>query len=145
MIKWFFIYKWLELKEYFERNWIPISIIGAIIVSVLVWFMILIQTNQTMYQAVLLSMVLGVFTTLMLGLCFKFVTWVIGVVKDNIEKAREAISYDVSKLECCNCVDGKIEILPPLRSSQRPRFKCLDCGFVSDICNADRRRDDNNK
>lgn len=140
MIKWFLIYKWLELKEFVQERWIPISIIGTALVSGLMWSAILMQTNQTPFQVVYLSSLLGVVTMMALGLCFKFTMWIRSIIKDNIEKAKTAVSYDVSKLECCRCDGGRIKIIPPLRSSLRLRFKCLDCGIVDDICNADRRQ-----
>lgn len=147
MIKWFFIYKWLELKEFIQEHWIPVSAIGIAIVSSIVWHAILTaaQINQSTFQIACLSVLLGVITMMVMAFCLAMVSWLKRVVKDNIEKARTAISYDVSELECCNCADGKIKLLPPLRSTQYPRFQCLDCGFVSDVRNADRRKDGNNK
>lgn len=135
LIKWFFIYKWLELKEFVQGHWTPVFVI----VSTLLWSIPLSHTDQTPFQVALLSAASGIITTLVLVVVYALAIFVKRIVKDNIEKAKEAASYDVSGLKCCNCGDGKIKIIPPINSNRRPRFKCLYCGFESDVCNAGRR------
>jgi hypothetical protein len=146
MIKWFFIYKWLELKEFVQEYWIATSIISTALVSSVVWHIILTtsQLNQTTFQIACLSILLGVITMIVLAFGFTLMSWFKHIIKDNIEKARKAVSYDVSKLECDQC-SGDIKIMSPRHSRQDPRFKCLSCGAVSDISHANRRQNGKNK
>lgn len=145
MIKWFFIYKWLELKEFVKQNWLPVVMVGGFILSSIICGIMLSKVeSMRIIDFIFGGIIIGVVCAVVLAFITSAIIKINKITKDNIQKAKNAASYIASELECYSC-GGDIKIKPPRLSCHSPRYKCLKCGFESSVECANRRQDGNNK
>lgn len=123
MIKWFFIYKWIEFKEWIDEYMGAIIMVFAIlapmcIASIIFKFM---GNKSWLGDGIVNGMIFDV----AVGIIIVLFVWLRDLIKDNIEKARSAVEVEkkLGNYKCRDC-----ESTPIIKNSYPPRMICPNCG-----------------
>jgi len=101
VVKWFFVYKWLELKEQFERHSDFLKFWGVFFGMWGMWCFVLVKFVGV--SNVDTGVLFGLLCTIGTGVLVVCGALVWEFIKKNIEKARNAAKLDISGWVCSVC------------------------------------------